>query len=73
MAHQPVLPAENPDLHPARIKHVDRTPSDLRRQEMLGDDRKIGRRDHAAIEAADRRRDSKGLEQHAQAARAAGC
>ena len=48
---------------------IDRAPSDLRRQEMLGDDRKIGRRYHPAIEADHRRRDSEGPEQHAQAAR----
>ena len=28
VAHQPVLSAENPDLHPVRIEHVDRAPSD---------------------------------------------
>jgi hypothetical protein len=34
--HQPILPAENPDLHLLHVEHVDRAPRDLGRQQMLG-------------------------------------
>jgi hypothetical protein len=52
VAQQPVLPAKNPDLDAAGIQCVDRTPRDLRRQEMFGDSRKIWRRYDPAVEAA---------------------
>ncbi len=62
VAHQPVLPVENPDLDPPRIEHFNRTTRELRRQKMLGDHRKIGSRYHPAIETAHGRRNSQGVE-----------
>ena len=50
-------------------KSVDRASSDLSQQQMLANHGKIWRRYDPAIKSAHWRRDSKGLDQHAQAAR----
>src|SRR5205085_6762069 len=68
VAYEPVLTAKVPNLDAARVECVHRPMSDLSLQKMLGDDRKIGSRQHTAVETADRRRDAEGLEQHAQTA-----
>src|ERR1700690_4277559 len=68
IAHQPILPTENPDLHIMRVEQTNGAPSGIRRQQMLGDDRQIARQYNSAIKATHRRRDSQRLEQHAQAA-----
>ena len=52
----------------AGTENLDRATRDLRRQEVRGDHREIGRRNHPAIEGADRHRDPERLKQHAQAA-----
>src|SRR5450631_2304428 len=39
IAHQPILPTENPDLHIVRVEQTNGAPSGIRRQQMLGDDR----------------------------------
>src|SRR5450830_24851 len=39
IAHQPILPTENPDLNIVRVEQTNGAPSGIRRQQMLGDDR----------------------------------
>jgi hypothetical protein len=68
IAHQPVRAGEYPGLHPTVTQHIERAPRHLGWQNKGGDDGKIRPRDHSAIEAADRCRDFKRFEQHAQAA-----
>lgn len=73
IAQQPILPTEYPGLRIMRFDHGNRLPGSCGRQSMRNQGRQIGRRQQAAIEAGDRRRDRERLDQHAQSEAAAGC